>query len=168
MTGQPLIGWNAKTGLLTIEPAQVLRFATKTMDHFGEGSRNEQEAFCAGLVLDLMSALAEQAGPRKAAVRKFIEDRYYELLRHADKAIAAGKGAQKLVLENAYITTVLLMGLAGEAALAIYFADYLELLPQIREEADSPRAAAYCRVAAVRREPKSAERAHLPGHLGAR
>jgi hypothetical protein len=137
LTGTNLVQWNPKTGLLSGEPAQALKFANKTADHFGEGSRNQLEAFAAGLVLDLLSILAEGAGVRKAALRKFIEDRYYEQMRKADKGIAAGKGMKKLVLER-HIATVLLMEPAAEAAMAIFSDEYLELRRKLDKKAIRP------------------------------
>lgn len=126
VTSTPLVFWNAKTGGLAGEPAHALKFANQTVDHFGEGSRNQVEAFNSGLVLDLMMVLAEFAGVRKAAVRKFIEERHIEALRHAEKCIAAGKSAESLAYDRHIITTIL-MREAGKAAMAIFFPDYLEL-----------------------------------------
>jgi CheY-like chemotaxis protein len=126
LTGVPLVQWNTKTGGLIGDPAKVLKFAIKTVEHFGEGSRNQEQAFNAGLVLDLLYVLAESAGARKAAIRKFMEDRFIEQMRRADKGIAAGKRAHTLALER-HITTALLMELAGEVAMAIYSENYLEL-----------------------------------------
>jgi hypothetical protein len=133
VTGQPLVGWNSKTGMLAGEPTHALKFATKTLEHFGEGSRNQFEAFNSGLVLDLLSALAEATGGRKAAVRKYIEERYNDAMRHADQCIAVGKTAQSLVLERHIITTIL-MREAGKAAMAIFYPDYLELRRKLEKK----------------------------------
>jgi hypothetical protein len=126
VTGAPLIQFHPKTGLPTIDPANVLRYAVRTAAHFGEGSRNEHQAFSAGLVLDLMGVLAEAAGARKSAVRNYIDTRYGETLRRIDKCLSAGKAVQNLVLER-HITSTLLLGIAGDALLAILYPDYLEL-----------------------------------------
>lgn len=133
VTATPLVGWNAKTGMLAGDPGQALKFATKTVEHFGEGSRNQTEAFNSGLVLDLLSVMAEATGGRKAAVRKYIEERYIEALRQADNCIAAGKNAQSLVLERHIVTTIL-MREAGKIAMAIFYPDYLELRRKLEKK----------------------------------
>jgi CheY-like chemotaxis protein len=135
--GMPLVQWNSKTGLLAGDPGHVLRFANKTAEHFGEGSRNQLEAFNSGLVLDLLSALAETTGARKSAIRNHIEERYHEVLRKADKCVAAGKGAQKLTLERHIITT-LLMELAGEVSMALFSADYMEYRRKFEKKSIRP------------------------------
>lgn len=137
VTASPLVQWNPKTGGLAGEPAHALKYANKTVDHFGEGSRNQHEAFNSGLVLDLLNVLAESAGGRKAAVRKFIEERYTEAMEQAEKCIAAGKSAQSLVLERHIITTIL-MREAGKAAMGIFYPDYLELRRRLEKKAVSP------------------------------
>lgn len=123
--GMPLVQWNPKGGGVTGDPGQVLKFANRTLDHFGEGSRNQLEAYNAGLVLDVLTALAEVAGDRKAAVRNYIEERYSVIIRGIDRSIAAGKKELSLALER-HIVTTLLMREAGRAAIAMLNANYLE------------------------------------------
>jgi hypothetical protein len=123
--GIPLVQWNPKDGGLLGDPAQTLKYANRTADHYGEGSRNQEEAFNAGLVLDVLFVLAEAAGERKSAVRNFMEDRYIHAIKMADKSIGAGKQASKLALER-HIATALLMREAGKVVMAIIHGDYLE------------------------------------------
>lgn len=137
LTGVPLVQWNTKTSGLIGDPAQVLRYALKTVEHFGEGSRNQEQAFNAGLVLDVLSVLAEGAGTRKVAIRKFLEERFLEQMRKADAGIAAGKLAQKLTLER-HITTALLMEIAGETAMSMTSERYLEVRRKLDRKAMRP------------------------------
>jgi hypothetical protein len=135
--GLTSLKWDAKTGMLTEDPTKTIQYAAKTVEHFGEGSRYDQVAFNAGLILDLFSALAEKSGAQKFAIRKFIQDRHTLALKKADECVKAAKSAQSLKLEQ-HIISMLFMNEAGKIAMAMFFPDYLILLQKFERKTLDP------------------------------
>jgi CheY-like chemotaxis protein len=137
VTGAALLHWHEKTGVLTAKPSQIIQYATKTVEKFGEDSRYAEVAFNSGLILDLLFVLAESAETRKTVIRKFLQDRYEQALKDIDRCFLAGKKAESLALEQ-HIITAILMREAGKVAMAIYFPDYLEVKQKLDRKVVGP------------------------------
>lgn len=124
--------WNDKTNRPDLEPAKVLTYSRKLVEHFGEDGIYKDVAFNSGLIFDLLAFYAEEAGERKAALKKEIEARVKRATERADAAIRQAKSMESMPLAK-HIVTTLLMGEAGKALMALYFPPYIEFMKPLEK-----------------------------------
>lgn len=137
VTKSNVLGWNSKTGQLTMDPKKLLVYASRTLEHFGEDGPYRDIAFNAGLVLDVTAFLLDSAADRKVGLKKFLDTQYGKAITKCDKALNMAKSLKDLALAKHIITISMIKG-AGQALMAFYYKDYLDLLTRIDKNKVSP------------------------------
>jgi hypothetical protein len=122
-------GWSPRTGAPVVPFAHVVRYARRSLEHFGEDSRYKHVAYQAGLAYDILAMVKAKRGAADPQFAGVIDAAFDESLKAADAGYSILKASSSIALELFIVTACLLRG-AARVAMAIVEPSYADLLRQ--------------------------------------
>lgn len=120
--------WDETTSRPVEDPKELLNFAVNTLEHFGDDSPNQTYAFRSGIIFDIFSHVLQKSDhPKKAAVKKLLEELHEKALQFSDHALDFAKDFENLELVKHVVSAAMLQEI-GTVALAMQDPDYLDWL----------------------------------------
>ena len=137
LTTKAGLPWDEKATKPKEDPKKVIPFAAGFLEFFGDQGIYREVAFNSGLVFDVLGIFSSQAGARKSALKKEIEERTKVAKTKAKAAIQKAKSLENLPLAK-HIVTNLMMLEAAKVMMALYYPEYLDFLKTMAKKEIKP------------------------------
>lgn len=119
------LDWEKLTGSPAQFSKNVIPYAVKTREAFGEDGRYQFTSFVAGLVFDILFALNAKQGVDSARTKKLIDEEYEHALKVGQLGIKEGRAVQGLSLEK-YLISAVLLKRTGRVVFSIVNKEYTD------------------------------------------